>query len=97
MTFNIVGKDIKEPSERRFDKKETGKTQSDILLVDQDLAWHHFSPTTALWSGDFDVQLFEEVYVETEKIISKNCRVEIVRNITNSLHFASTLALDIVF
>ena len=58
-------------SERRFRKKETGKTQSDILLVDEDLAWHHCSPTTALWSGDFDVQLFEEEYVETKNIISR--------------------------
>ena len=59
----------KKSSERRFCKKETGmKTQSDILLVDEDLAWHHSSATTALWSGGFDVQLFAEVYVETKNI-----------------------------
>ena len=52
-----------------FRKKETEiKTQSDILLVDEDLAWHHSSATTALWSGGFDVQLFAEVYVETKNI-----------------------------
>ena len=62
----------KQSSERRFRKKETGiKTQSDILLVDEDLAWHHSSATTALWSGGFDVQLFAEVYVETKNIISR--------------------------
>ena len=46
------------------------KTQSDILLVDQYLAWNHSSATTALWSGDFDVQLFEEEYVETKNILN---------------------------
>ena len=47
------------------------KTQSDILLVDQDLAWNHSSATTALWSGDFDVQLFEEEYVETKNVLNR--------------------------
>ena len=42
-----------------------------ILLVDENLAWHHYSKATALWSDDFDVQLFEAVYVETEKITDK--------------------------
>ena len=100
-------------------------TKSDILLVDEDLAWYHSSATTALWSDGFDVQLFAEVYVETKNIISrvkrityhllfyhgnmlttgmcregstvqsavncKNCKVELVRKITNSLRFTSTL------
>ena len=41
--------------------------QSVILLVDENLAWHHSSTATALWSDDFGVQLFAAVYVETEK------------------------------
>ena len=45
--------------------------QSDILLVDEDLAWHHFSAATALWSGGFDVQLFAEVYVETKNTTNR--------------------------
>ena len=45
--------------------------QSVILLVDENLAWHHSSTVTALWSDDFDVQLFAAVYVETEKIADK--------------------------
>ena len=40
--------------------------QSNILLVDEDLAWHHSSAATALWSGGFDVQLFVAVCVETK-------------------------------
>ena len=42
-----------------------------ILLVDENLAWHHSSTATALWSDGFDVQLFAAVYVETEKITDK--------------------------
>ena len=42
-----------------------------ILLVDENLARQHSSKATALWSDDFDVQLFEAVYVETEKITDK--------------------------
>ena len=42
--------------------------QSVILLVDENLAWHHSLTATALWSDDFDVQLFAAVYIETEKI-----------------------------
>ena len=47
--------------------------KSDVLLVDEDLAWHHSSAATPLWSGGSDVQLFAEVYVETKKknIISR--------------------------
>ena len=45
--------------------------QSDILLVDEDLAWHHSSEATALWSGVLVVQLFAEVYVETKTIITE--------------------------
>ena len=41
--------------------------KSDVLLVDEDLAWHHSSAPTLLWGGDSDVQLFAEVYVETKK------------------------------
>ena len=48
---------------------------SDILLVDEDLAWHHSSAATALWSGGFDVQLFAEVYVETKNITSRVMRI----------------------
>ena len=44
-----------------------GNIQSVILLVDENLAWHHSSTATALWSDDFDVQRFEAMYVETEK------------------------------
>ena len=29
--------------------------QSDILLVDEDSAWHHSSAATSLWSCGFDV------------------------------------------
>ena len=43
-------------------------TKSHILLVDEDLAWHHSSAATALWNGGFDVQLFAEVFVETKHI-----------------------------
>ena len=58
-------------------KDKVGKKdiQSDILLVDEDLAWHHSSAATALWSGGFDVQLFAEVYVETKNITSKVIRI----------------------
>ena len=42
---------------------------SDILLVDEDLAWHHSLVATAVWSGGFAVQLFVEVYVETKNMI----------------------------
>ena len=54
-------------------KDKAGKKviQSDILPVDEDLAWHHSSAATALWSGGFDVQLFAEVYVETKNITSR--------------------------
>ena len=45
--------------------------QSDILLVDEDLAWHHSSAATSLWSCGFDIKLFAEVYAETKKIISR--------------------------
>ena len=48
-----------------------GDIQSVILLVDEDLAWHHSSTATALWSGFLDVQLFAAVYVETENITDK--------------------------
>ena len=41
--------------------------QSDILLVDEELAWHHFSTAAALRSGVLVVQLFAEAYVETTK------------------------------
>ena len=58
-------------------KDKVGKKyiQSDILLVDEDLAWHHSSAATALWSGGFDVQLFAEVYVETKNITSRVIRI----------------------
>ena len=46
-------------------------TKSDVVLVDENLAWHHSSAATALWSGGFDVQLFAEVYVETKNITSR--------------------------
>ena len=49
--------------------------QSNILLVDEDLAWHHSSAATALWSGGFDVQLFAEVCVETKNDTSRVNRV----------------------
>ena len=54
-------------------KDKAGKKviQSDILPVDEDLAWHHSSAATALWSGGFDAQLFAEVYVETKNITSR--------------------------
>ena len=60
--------------ESSIGKKDIRKTQSDILLVDEDLAWHHFSTATALWSGVLVVQLFAEVYVETKNIISRAIR-----------------------
>ena len=58
-------------------KDKAGKKviQSDILPVDEDLAWHYSSAATALWSGGFDVQLFEEVYVETKNITSRVIRI----------------------
>ena len=56
--------------ESSIDKKDI-HIQTDILLVDEDLAWHHFSTATALWSGVLVVQLFAEVYVETKNIISR--------------------------
>ena len=46
--------------------------QSDILLVDEELAWHHFSTATVLWSGVFVVHLFAEAYVETTKKFKQN-------------------------
>ena len=49
--------------------------QSNILLVDEDLAWHHSSAATALWSGGFDVQLFAEVFVETKNVTRRVNRV----------------------
>ena len=49
--------------------------QSNILQVDEDLASHHSSATTALWSGGFDVQLFAEVCVETKNVTSRVNRV----------------------
>ena len=51
-----------------------GNMQSVILLVDKNLAWYHFSTATALWSDDFDVQLFAAVYVETKKIKDKQSK-----------------------
>ena len=57
------------------DKVDKKDIQSDILLVDEDLAWHHSSAATALWSGGFDVQLFAEVYVETKNITSRVIRI----------------------
>ena len=39
------------------------------------MAWHHSSATTALWSGDFDVQHFAEVYVETKNITGRVIRI----------------------
>ena len=56
------------------DKVDKKDIQSDILLVDEDLAWHHSSAATALWSGGFDVQLFAEVYGETKNITSRVMR-----------------------
>ena len=58
-------------------KDKVGKKdrQSDILPVDEDLAWHHSSATTALWSGGFDVQLFAEGYVGTKNITSRIIRI----------------------
>ena len=58
-------------------KDKAGKKviQSDILPVDEDLASHHSSAATALWSADFDVQLFAEVYVETKNITSRVIRI----------------------
>ena len=55
--------------------KDTGKTQFDILLVDEDLTLHHSSSVTSLWNGGFDVQLFAEVHVETKIIKSRLIRV----------------------
>ena len=49
--------------------------QSNILLVDEELAWHHSSAATALWSGGFDVQLFAEVFVETKNVTRRVNRV----------------------
>jgi len=51
------------------------KIQSDILLVDEDLAWHHSSVATALRSGGFGVQLFAEVYVETKNTTNRIMRI----------------------
>ena len=59
----------------RKDKVGKKDIQSDILPVDQNLAWHHSSATTALWSGDFDVQHFAEVYVETKNNTSRVIRI----------------------
>ena len=59
----------------RKDKVGKKDIQSDILLVDEDLAWHHSSAATALWSGGFGVQLFAEVYVETKIITSRVIRI----------------------
>ena len=58
--------------ESSIGKKDIRKTQSDILLVDEDLAWHHFSTATALWSGVLVVHLFAEAYVETTKKFKQN-------------------------
>ena len=55
-------------SETAFGKMGRGNMQSVILLVDENLAWHLSLTATALWSDDFDVQLFAAVYVETEEI-----------------------------
>ena len=49
--------------------------QFNILLVDEDLASHHSSAATALWSGGFDDQLFVEVFVETKNVTSRVNRV----------------------
>ena len=49
--------------------------QSDILLVDEDLAWHHSSVATALWSCSYGVQLFAEVYVETKNTTNRVMRI----------------------
>ena len=74
--FNIVGIEYNKcrqiSSERQRWQKQI---QSDILLVDKDLAWHHSSAATALWSGGFDVQLFAEVFVETKNVTRRVNRV----------------------
>ena len=57
------------------DKVGMKNIQSDILLVDEDLAWHHSSAATALWSAGFVVQLFAEVFVETKNVTSRVNRV----------------------
>ena len=49
-----------------MDLEKTDK--SNILLVDENLAWHPSSAATALWNGVLVVQLFVEVYVETKNI-----------------------------
>ena len=74
--FHISSKEYKKCNRISL-KDKAGKKdiQSDILLVDEDLAWHHSSAATALWSGGFDVQLSAEVYVETKNITSRVMRI----------------------
>ena len=43
-------------------------TKANILLVDEDLAWHYSPAATALCIDGFDVQLFAWVFVETKNI-----------------------------
>ena len=75
--FNIIGIEYNKSKGMSSEKKTLGKThlQSHLLLVDEDVASHHSSATTALWSGGFDVQLFAEVCVETKNVTSRVNRV----------------------
>ena len=69
--FNVVGIEYNKCRRTSSERQRKKYIQSDILLVDEDLAWHHSSAGTALWSGGFDVQLYAEVYVETKNITSR--------------------------
>ena len=75
--FNIIGIEYNKSKRMSSENKTPCKKhmQSNILLVDEDLASHHSSATTALWSGGFDVQLFAEVCVETKNVTSRVNRV----------------------
>ena len=61
-----ITKSWRPSSETTFGKMGRGNMPSFILPVDENLAWHHSSTATALWSDDYGVQLFAAVYVETE-------------------------------
>ena len=73
--FMILGRYLRKCERKSAWHKGHREDKSDISLVDENLAWHHSSTATALWSGDFDVQLFAEVYVETKTIKSRLIRV----------------------
>ena len=73
--FMILGRYLRKCKRKSAWHKGHREDKSDILLVDDNLAWHHSSTATVLRSGGFDVQLFAAVYGETKTIISTLIRV----------------------